>query len=56
MKDALERLAIVKDLFSFLWQNKSWWIIPIVFVLIVLSILLIITGGSAITPFIYVLF
>lgn len=56
MRDAWERLKILKDLFKFLWQAKSWWIIPVVAVLILLSILIILTGGSAVTPFIYVLF
>ncbi len=56
MKGALERLQIIKDLFAFLWQEKSWWLLPIVAVLILLSILIIITGNSVITPFIYVLF
>lgn len=56
MHDAWEKLKILKDLFQFLWQARSWWIIPIVVVLVVLSLLIILTGNSVITPFIYVLF
>jgi len=45
---------LLKEFVEFAWQNKAWWIRPIVFVLLVLA-LLIATGQTA-APFIYTLF
>jgi hypothetical protein len=39
---------------QFAWQNKAWWIVPIVIILLLLSAL--IFAGSAAAPFIYTLF
>ena len=41
-------------LFAFAWQNKAWWIVPIVLVLLLLTLLVIVGQTSA--PFIYTLF
>jgi len=43
------------DLFQFLVQNKKWWLLPIVGVLILVGALLIL-GGTSAAPFIYSLF
>lgn len=48
--------AIVGELFSFLWQQKLWWLMPMVFVLVSLAIVMFITGASGLGPFIYTLF
>jgi len=45
---------LLKDLLGFAWQNKAWWIIP--FVLIMLVLALIIVLGQTSAPFIYTLF
>lgn len=50
------RIAVIKDLFSFLWQNKLWWMMPIVVVFILLGILIWLSQSSAVVPFIYALF
>ena len=39
---------------SFAWQNKAWWIIPIVLVLLLLTVFII--TGTSVAPFIYTLF
>jgi hypothetical protein len=39
---------------EFAWQNKVWWIVPIVLVLLLLGVL--IFSGTAAAPFIYTLF
>ena len=46
---------LLKDFLGFAWQNKAWWIIPIVLVLLLLSFL-IFAGSSAAPAFIYTLF
>ncbi|HRG45428.1 MAG TPA: DUF5989 family protein [Leptospiraceae bacterium] len=37
-------------------ERKKFWLIPIIFLLVLLSVLLVMTQGSAISPFIYTLF
>jgi hypothetical protein len=46
---------VLSDLFSFLIQNKKWWLIPIVLILLGLGVLLVLSGTVA-APFIYSLF
>jgi hypothetical protein len=50
------RLGIVGELFSFLWQRKLWWLLPMIVMLLIFGILLVLAQGSAIAPFIYTLF
>ena len=50
------RLGVVRELLSYLWQEKLWWMIPIMIVLLLFGTLLIFAQGSAIAPFIYTLF
>ena len=45
---------LLKEFGEFAWQNKAWWIIPIVIVLLLLSALIFV--GSSAAPFIYTLF
>ena len=44
----------MREFLGFAWENKAWWIVPIVAVLLLLM-LLIVSGQSA-APFIYTLF
>ena len=50
------KLQIVKEIFEFLLKRKKYWILPIIIVLLLIGILLVVTEGSAIAPFIYTLF
>jgi len=50
------RFSVLKELFSFLWQNKLWWMIPMIIVFILLGILIWFAQSSAVVPFIYTLF
>jgi NAD/NADP transhydrogenase beta subunit len=52
----LSRLSIIKELFAFLWQNKLWWMAPIVIIFLLMGILIIFAQSSAVMPFIYALF
>lgn len=45
---------LIGEFFSFAWQNKAWWVIPIVLVLLLLMGFIV--GGSSVAPFIYTLF
>lgn len=46
----------MKDLFSYLWQNKKWWLIPPVIVIVLVGILIAVSASSPVSPFIYMLF
>lgn len=60
MKKALQRargkFGIVGELFGFLWEQKLWWLIPMMSVFVLFGLLLAFTQGSALAPFIYTLF
>ena len=45
-----------KQFWEFLKIRKKWWLGPIVFMLLMLGVLLFLTQGSAVAPFIYTLF
>jgi hypothetical protein len=47
--------GLVAELWSFLVQNKKWWLMPILLVLSMLGLLLVLAGTGA-APFIYTLF
>ncbi len=50
------RFSILKELFEFLISRKKYWIIPIISILLIIGVLIVITEGTAIAPFIYTLF
>ncbi len=50
------KLSIFKELWDFLRVRKKWWLGPIFIVLILLSLLIVLTQGSAVAPFIYTVF
>ncbi|MGV8120824.1 MAG: DUF5989 family protein [Candidatus Xenobiia bacterium LiM19] len=52
----MEKLKIIKEFLGFLVQNKKWWLIPLILILLVLSFLILFSEGSALAPFIYTLF
>lgn len=49
-------LDLIKDLWEFLKVRKKFWLAPIIILLLLLGALLVLTQGSAISPFIYTLF
>ncbi|MGF1669715.1 MAG: DUF5989 family protein [Balneolaceae bacterium] len=49
-------MDFLKDLFKFLIARKKFWLIPTIFILLLLGVLIVIGGGSSIAPFIYTLF
>lgn len=50
------KLGPVKELFEFLFRRKKYWIIPIVVILLFLAVIIVLTEGTIIAPFIYTLF
>jgi hypothetical protein len=55
-KHSSSRLSILAELWAFMKVRKKWWLGPILIVLLLLSLLIVLTQGSALAPFIYTLF
>jgi len=51
-----QRMSTAGELFSFFWRNKHWWMLPVIFVVLVLGVVIVLAQSSAIAPFIYTLF
>jgi competence protein ComGC len=49
-------IDFIKELWAFMRTRKKFWLLPIVVVLLLLGVLIVLTQGSAIAPFIYTLF
>lgn len=52
----MSKMTLVGEFWSFLRQNKKWWLMPIVLVLLLLGGLVVLAGSSALAPFIYTIF
>ncbi len=50
------KLSIIAELWAFMKVRKKWWLGPIFTTLILLGLLIVMTQGSAVAPFIYALF
>ena len=49
-------MDFLKDLWGFLCTRKKFWLLPIILVLLIFGVLIVLTSGSAIAPFIYTVF
>ncbi len=56
LKDTRQKLTIFGELWSFMRVRKKWWLAPILFVLVLFGLVIVLTQGSALAPFIYTLF
>jgi len=52
----MAKLTLIKEFWGFLKVRKKFWLAPIIIVLILLGTLIVVTGNSALAPFIYALF
>ena len=49
-------MEFLSDLVGYLKERKKYWLLPIILTLLLLGGLIILTGDSAIAPFIYTIF
>jgi hypothetical protein len=49
-------LDLLKDLWGFMRVRKKFWLAPIIIILLLLGVLIVLSEGSAVAPFIYTLF
>jgi len=52
----MNKLTIISELFEFIRENKKWYLMPIILLLILFGTLIILAEGSVIAPFIYAIF
>jgi hypothetical protein len=49
-------METLKDFINFLLKRKKFWLWPLIIILLFFGILIVLSGGSAVAPFIYTLF
>jgi len=52
----MSKLSILMELFNYMKARKKWWLTPIIIFLVLFGILIVLTEGSAVAPFIYAIF
>ena len=56
LRSVSRRSAVMGELVRFLWQQRLWWLIPMVVVLLGLGVLLFLAQSTPLAPFVYTLF
>jgi hypothetical protein len=49
-------INFLKEFLEFLMERKKYWLLPIIIVLAFFGILIVLSQGSAVAPFIYTIF
>jgi hypothetical protein len=49
-------MDFLRDFWHYMKERKKWWLVPIFIVFILLGVLIVLSSGSALAPFIYTLF
>jgi hypothetical protein len=49
-------VSFLNEFWEFLRERKKFWLLPIIFVLLLMGGLIVLTQGSAVAPFVYTLF
>ena len=49
-------MSFLAELWSFMRARKKFWLLPIIVMALLLGVLVVLTQGSAVAPFIYTLF
>lgn len=49
-------MEALRDLWQFMLERRKFWLMPLIIVLLILGILIVLGGSSAVAPFIYSLF
>jgi len=49
-------MEFLSELWMFLKTRKKYWLWPLIIILLLLGALIVLSGGSALAPFIYTIF
>jgi hypothetical protein len=52
----MKRHSLLRDFLAFAVQEKKWWMIPLVLILLVLGALIWLASSTPLAPFLYPLF
>ena len=52
----MSKMRVISEFWEFTKSNKKYWLTPVVIVLLLVGLLLVVSAGSALAPFIYTLF
>ena len=52
----MAKQSLTREFLAFIRQEKKWWLIPLVLVLLLLGALLLFSSASPLAPFLYPLF
>jgi hypothetical protein len=52
----MSTVGLFKELWAFMRVNKKLWLLPAIVVLLLLGMLLVLSQGSVLAPFIYTIF
>ena len=56
LKKGSNAMEFLKDLWGYMKVRKTFWLLPIILTLLLLTVLIVLASGSALAPFIYTLF
>ena len=49
-------IDFLKEFWEFLNERKKYWLLPIIIILALFGVLIVLSQGSAVAPFIYTIF
>ena len=49
-------MSLIMEIWSFLRERKKFWLLPVIVVMLLFGVIVVMSTGSAIAPFIYTLF
>lgn len=52
----MSSIGLAKEVWLYMRENKKWWLLPIIIVLVLVGSLLVFAQGSVLAPFIYTIF
>ena len=52
----MSKIQVLSELWEFVRFNKKYWLLPILVMLVAAGLLIVMSQGSAVAPFIYTLF
>ena len=52
----MAKQSLAREFLAFIRQEKKWWMIPLIVILLLVGALILFAGSSPLAPFIYPLF
>lgn len=49
----MAKQSLIREFFLFVKQEKKWWLVPLLAVLLLIGVLIVFAGSSPLAPFIY---